>query len=228
MLEINAGRRSVARRRHLLVVPQKCLDDSISVPLARADGWQGGRSALQLTPLLIPAPSAASETAGCAGGVVIGMPGLRPGNSQRLKGCGVHRTRPPYSTAPTDHHLRRQHDIAVLAALGLLDTEGSLARRSIIGAVRHRSSGRPAKVMSYERRSHNAAIPGGPVKDHPDHPGLVSLPFYQLSNGMLSLAWSATGNPSSRPGPPQKRRLIWSREARSIRANWHWRSNSRF
>ena len=101
----------------------------ISVP--RSSRWVAKlwRSACSVTPFLIPAASAASWNRRLSWRVVIGLPSLLPGNSQRsCQGRSGIATRwahlPPL--AQQIERLGRQHDVAILAALGLLDANDLL------------------------------------------------------------------------------------------------------
>src|SRR5450631_2447097 len=87
------------------------------------------RSACSVTFFLIPAASAVSWNRRLNWRVVIGLPGLRPGNNQRCSSGTpvsqrVGRTFPPLSQQI--EHLGRQHYVPILAALGLLDANNPL------------------------------------------------------------------------------------------------------
>src|SRR5882672_12370652 len=84
------------------------------------------RSACSVTFFLIPAASAVSWNRRLNWRVVIGLPGLRPGNNQRSS-SGT-----PVSVGRTFHHCRNRSSIlgdsitTILAALGLLDANNPL------------------------------------------------------------------------------------------------------
>src|SRR5215472_16892802 len=91
----------------------------ISVP--RSSRWVAKlwRSACSVTPFLIPAASADSWNSRLSWRVVIGLPRLWPGNSQRSS-TGV-----PASSQPIEH-LGREDDVAILAAFRLLNANDLL------------------------------------------------------------------------------------------------------
>ena len=84
---------------------------------------------MQRHAFLIPAASAASWNRRLSWRVVIGLPRLRPGNSQRSSRRHA-RIVPRWARLPPlpqqIEHLGRQHHVAVLAALGLLDANDVL------------------------------------------------------------------------------------------------------
>src|SRR6267378_1945506 len=95
----------VARRRIQFVVTQQCLDDSdISVVFE-----QVGREAVpcSVTFFLIPAASAVSWNRRLNWRVVIGLPGLRPGNNQRSSSG----TPVSQRVGRTFHHCRNRSSI---------------------------------------------------------------------------------------------------------------------
>src|SRR5713101_7687780 len=81
------------------------------------------RSACSVTFFLIPAASAVSWNRRLNWRVVIGLPGLRPGNNQRSSsGTPVsQRVGRTFPLSQQIEHLGRQHHVPILAALGLLD-----------------------------------------------------------------------------------------------------------
>src|SRR5712692_9170893 len=144
----------------------------ISVP--RSSRWVAKlwRSACSVTPFRIPAASAASWNSRLSWRVVIGLPGLRPGNSQRS--CmGVVESKPRWRVF---HHWRNRSSVsgdsmtfAVLAALGLLDPNDPLRAVDVLDLQPdHLAGAQAAAVAETEQHAHLKA-----ARDREQAPGLV-------------------------------------------------------
>src|ERR1700674_5741732 len=104
------------------------------------------RSACSVTPFLIPAAAAASWNRRLSWRVVIGLPALMPGNSQRS--CrGISGSRLPPLPQQIEH-LGRQHHVAVLAALGLLDPNNVLCPVDMLDLQPHHLTGAQATAKA--------------------------------------------------------------------------------
>src|SRR5712692_1149536 len=130
----------------------------ISVP--RSSRWVAKlwRSACSVTPFRIPAASAASWNSRLSWRVVIGLPGLRPGNSQRS--CmGVVESKPRWRVF---HHWRNRSSVsgdsmtfAVLAALGLLDPNDPLRAVDVLDLQPdHFAGAQAAAIAETEQHTH--------------------------------------------------------------------------
>src|SRR5258705_7435543 len=130
----------------------------ISVP--RSSRWVAKecRSAWSVTPLRIPAASAASWNMRLSWRVVIGLPGLWPGNSQRSS-TGVVESKPRRARLPPlaqqVERVGRQHDVAVLAALGLLDPNDLLRAVDVLDLQPdHLAGAQAAAIAETEQYAH--------------------------------------------------------------------------
>src|SRR5271156_6161673 len=137
----------------------------ISVP--RSSRWVAKlwRSACSVTPFLIPAASAASWNRRLSWRVVIGLPGLWPGNSQRSS-TGVVESKPRRRVF---HHWRSRSsvsgdsDIAVLAALGLLDPNDLLRAVDVLDLQPdHLAGAQAAAIAETEQHANLEAAPDRP------------------------------------------------------------------
>src|SRR5260370_40197734 len=135
----------------------------ISVP--RSSRWVAKlwRRACSVTPFLIPAASAASWNSRLSWRVVIGLPRLLPGKQPAFLygrfGIATRWARLPPLSQQIEH-LGREHDVAVLAAFGLLNPNDLLCAIDMLDLhPDHLASTQPAPVPNTEQHPPLQLVP---------------------------------------------------------------------
>src|SRR5215470_11577570 len=157
------GDAGVTRRRIQLVVSQKRLEDSDISAALKQVGREAVAQRMQRYALLDPGRLGrlVEQTVQLAGGhwLAAHPAGKQPAFLHRRSGIVARRARFP-PLAQQIEHLRRQHDVAVLAALGLFDPNDLLGAVDMLDLQPHHLAGAQAAAIAETEHGADLEIVG--------------------------------------------------------------------